>query len=543
MGIPESYSPVMDDIINLLKKYGLNDWWRINITVFQRLNIDNQKYRQLHKLINNMSIVIPLILSTILVLNKLISELISIFFIKKCGVRSDGQNVLFVTHNRWTWKSDSETGNKKLSFDYYDSIRRLFPQNVDVTYIQDGLFGINYIKLFDVIRYGSYPITTLVKYTTFNHLRLIFKSYPGLKLICKYIEDDDSIGLRKLSDTVGKDIVDVKNDLKISILTNYLSTIIHDDVVKHCLTERRANCVVLISEQSEFGRSWVKTSNEHRIATFGLQHGILEHIGEGINLPYCCIRIPNRDDRVMYPIPDNMLVYGLNDKEYLISTLNYPEDKIEVTGNPRYDILYNIHNRYSRMDFCKKHSLDSSSKIVLWIMQMIGFSKEENELYLNEVLSVISSTPDIILIMKRHPADSESHMTLIQDFILKYGVEDRVIIPKVNEDTTELIYISDIIINKHSTAGQEVVALKKPMLILDFTSDIKLNPYVLGGVGIPLSSQGMLKEVLNNLFIFLDQISDEQQTSYIKNHLYRIDGLSSQRVVDTIMQHIKTSNN
>ena len=531
----------MNNIINLLKKHGVDEWWRVNIPLFLRLESNNYKIGLIYKLILNYPSILPPILSTLLVFNKILTELVSLFSTKNRKNDENNLDVLFVTHDRWTWKYNSETRENKLSFEYYDGIRTHLPRDINVTYIQEGLFMANYRKLLDIIKYGTYPITNLVKYATFSHLKLIFQTYPSVKSICKSIEEDYSTEIQKISDVFGKEINEIKDLLKLSILIDYLSTLIHDDIVRCCITEKKPSCVVLISEQSEFGRSWVKTSNEHRIATFGLQHGIVEHIGEGINLPYCCIRTPGRDDKFMYPLPEKLLVYGLNDKKYLVSTLNYPENKIEVTGNPRYDTLYNIHNKHSRMVFCKKHGLDSSSKIVLWIMQMIGFSEEENEAYLQEVLSAISSTPNTILIMKRHPSDNESSMALIQDFIQRYGEKDRIIIPKADEDTTELIYISDIIINKHSTAGQEAVVLKKPMLILDFTPDVKQNPYVLEEVGIPIESPDMLKEALTNLCV--PKNISENQDRYVRNHMYKNDGQSSQRVAEVIMQHIKTSNN
>ena len=149
------------------------------------------------------------------------------------------------------------------------------------------------------------------------------------------IDADASSEILTLSKLVGKEIQDLRNDLKVSILTNYLSTFVHDAVVKQCIAEERAKCIALISEQGEFGRSWVKVAKDYMISTVGMQHGVLETIGGSINLPYCCNVYSNSDKLEAYPIPDTMLVYGESDKDYLVSSLCYPPEKLIVTGNPR----------------------------------------------------------------------------------------------------------------------------------------------------------------------------------------------------------------
>ena len=123
----------------------------------------------------------------------------------------------------------------------------------------------------------------------------------------------------------------------------------------------------------------------------------------------------------------------------------------------------------------------------------------------------------------------------------QFGLENKVIIPDKGDNTTEMVYISDAVILHSSTTGQEAIAFHKPLIIMDFATIPDYARYVEEGVGIPVFKTGILADVIRSLMNKESCISAEIQDNYVHNHMYKIDGLSTERISNIVLKQIRNN--
>jgi len=209
--------------------------------------------------------------------------------------------------------------------------------------------------------------------------------------------------------------------------------------------------------------------------------------------------------------------------------------KVVVTGQPRYDVLFNPHEHYSKEDFMRRYGITPGNKIVLWATQTHGLSQEENVKNLKAICEAMKGLKGIILAVKQHPAESEAHTDLIKKYMEHCGI-DAILTPK-NSDTYEQLFVCDLMITRHSTTAVEALALKKPVIILNLSGEPDPVDYVREGVAAGVYYERDLKETIERL-LEDDQELMKNRDSYLDRHLFKIDGKATDRVVDLIIQMI-----
>lgn len=110
---------------------------------------------------------------------------------------------------------------------------------------------------------------------------------------------------------------------------------------------------------------------------------------------------------------------------------------------------------------------------------------------------------------------------LIDEYCQLYKINTPITILNKMTDTTECIYIADVLINKHSTAGQEAVAFHKPMIIMDFSTVKDIGDYVKEGVAFPVYEPRHLQLTLSQIFSAGREDMAANRDVYIKRHLYK----------------------
>ena len=166
------------------------------------------------------------------------------------------------------------------------------------------------------------------------------------------------------------------------------------------------------------------------------------------------------------PIPDLYFFQG-NLGRSIISGSGYPENRCLVTGSPRYDTL-------ARM----RETIDSPPQITSNQLGETRKSKTKQILVVpslstSDALELIESTLlawqqgrseydnniPIQITIKPHPATILSNnLRYLRE---KYGCE---CISESSEDLYDLILKSDVVITSYSTAGDEAIALQKPVI-------------------------------------------------------------------------------
>jgi hypothetical protein len=230
---------------------------------------------------------------------------------------------------------------------------------------------------------------------------------------------------------------------------------------------------------------------------------------------------------------DCSFVHGENYRKFSRFRTRFGD--VIVTGQPRYDIVYDANSVYSKESFCRRYNIKSDNKIILWATQCQYSSIEENTKSFEAVFGTMQKLKGTTLIVKQHPAEDEEYTKIMSEYIHNYGI-DALITPK-NSDTLEQIFISDLMITRVSTAAIEAVAMNKPVIVLNLSGEPDPVEYVKEGVAYGVYNRDDLKPAILKL-LEEDSLSKSRE-QYIKKYLYKIDGKATERVVDIIKDLIE----
>lgn len=352
----------------------------------------------------------------------------------------------------------------------------------------------------------------------------------------KVIEKNDA-WFSKLAKISGLTTVQVKNIMRTQFFLSIPISLRYNLLIDNIINKYMPSVVIMTDEQMSSGRNWVYTARKHIIPTIGIQHGVIANHPAYFNHNSDDVSQTEKEIGTSFPIPDITCVWGETECDLLVNKAGYPQDQVIVTGNPRYDNLGCASKLYSRNRFCERYNLNSNNKIILWATQCHGMSMAENHANFKEVFDACVKLQNTVLIIKQHPGEGQIYTDLIHEYLEKYNLKIPVIVPDKMADTTEMVYVSDVLINKFSTTGHEAVAFHKPMIIMDFSEKPDIAEYVREGVGIPVYKEGILLDTIRNIFENKYDLNNAQCT-YIKNHMYKIDGLSSKRVADVISSYL-----
>ncbi|MEF8848443.1 MAG: UDP-N-acetylglucosamine 2-epimerase [Candidatus Thermoplasmatota archaeon] len=282
--------------------------------------------------------------------------------------------------------------------------------------------------------------------------------------------------------------------------------------------------IFLTCEYCSFHREFTYIAKQNNILVFALQHGV-------IHPEHKAYIFKDKDIRSI--LPDITFVYGEYHKKLLCNESVYKPSEVVITGQPRYDILYYADKIYSKNDFKKSYNIPSNHKIVLWTTQSHAsiVDDEENLLNFETVFNSIRKMKNITLIVKQHPNEPEKYTQMIKKTQQMFDV-DILLVPK-NSDTFEQLYACDVMITRDSTTALEAIALDKPVLILNISDRPDRVDYVEQGIELGVYKPEDFKPTLEKL-LKDDTGLAKNRDDYIEKYLYRIDGKSTERVINSI---------
>lgn len=314
-------------------------------------------------------------------------------------------------------------------------------------------------------------------------------------------------------------------------LGSFCSTVQQIEMAKKMIETENPDLILLVNEYGPFELSLVVAGKIKNIPVLTVQHGIITPTHDGYIHSKDELSTNGSIKSPYYPIPDKTAVFGTYHKDLLTKVSAYPENSVVVTGQPRYDILYHANEIYNKEQFLKKYNINKNHKIVLWTTQCHGLSDDENNANFKAMFGTLQNLQDVTLILKQHPGEGKKYTKMIED-ALKY-CHLNIVIPPKDSDTYEQLYVCDLMITRHSTTAMEAVALNKPVIVLNLSGKPDIINYVEEGVALGVYRENNLKIAIEKL---LDDDSElaENRRSYIEKYLYKIDGKSTERVVQLI---------
>ena len=231
---------------------------------------------------------------------------------------------------------------------------------------------------------------------------------------------------------------------------------------------------------------------------------------------------------------DYLVVTSQNIKGYYSEAFQMPESKIRPLGLPRFDYYFEDHDlRKLKSDFKKKNNISDDKKIILYAPTFRDEEKYNNVFDYLDLDKFNSQLGDeYALALRLHPKIKKFYKGDISSEASYIDCSDY-------ENEQELLLISDILITDYSSIMIEFAALNKPTVF--FTYD--LDSYLSNERGFyydfkstvpgPITySTDELIDVIKN-----DRFDKSKMSSFVKTQFDQIDGQSSKRVVDFLLNN------
>ena len=298
--------------------------------------------------------------------------------------------------------------------------------------------------------------------------------------------------------------------------------------LKNAISQLKPKIVLTSCEYCKMGRAAMLIGNRESLPTIALQHGIItpSHWGYIFGKSE---KISISDAVNCRPLPRYTLLYGPGYREILTRYSNYPEDSLIITGQPRYDYLYNIARSMDKNEFLKEKEL--IHPLIVWISQF-GLPQSENEKNIDCFMHLLDSIP-VNLFIKPHPGDTD--LSIYQPLIRHKNV-----VLSRDIDLYKLLNVCDLIITKNSTAAIEAAALNKPIIVLNLSGEPDVIDYVKEGIALGVYREEELPSAVKRLLEDDSQLC-RRRKEYIRRYLFKMDGRSSQRVADFLEELLTNS--
>lgn len=434
-----------------------------------------------------------------------------------------GKKILIYTADRyWTQESPDKVSSKL--DDFYDSIIQNLIDDKKIIITQT--FDLNPIKSFFVFlernKNEDLEYIPTNYYWSLSSWKKQYKSYKHFKKI-KLMDNNNTSLISFLNYKNGKDFIKICDE------TNFIFKCLFPKFMKYinsdinCLNSINPDLIILSSEYGRRQRALLIASQQKKIPSIAIQHGIIHEYHKGYNYNNKQTTTDVIKENLKCPIPSVTAVYGEYQKDILIYHGSYPEESVIITGQPRYDKFI---DRIKE----KKDPSESNNIILLWACQLMDFSLIQNKENIESILYVVEQVPKLKVIIKPHPRDSEKDIRLLMN-IIKNNKSVEIVSKYINFLT--LIPRCDMVLIRTSTTGMESIALNKPLIVFDLIGDAKEYEYVREEVAFYANSRENLLEVVIRI---INGARKDQQVinSYLSRHVGIIDGKATKRLVKEI---------
>lgn len=246
----------------------------------------------------------------------------------------------------------------------------------------------------------------------------------------------------------------------------------------------------------------------------------------------------NKDGAGAYPGTGKcsmMAVFGETTKKMFMSEGINPE-KIMITGNPKFDLLFSINKNDYKENICHKLGIPTTKNIILlltsYLVEINTWTAEQRKEFVSTVARATAAQRDTILIIKIHPPleNENVYVDIVKKFmphpiILKYA------------EISELLSACSIVITIASTVALEAMALKKPVIFVNLFNESDMDFYNNSGAFF-VKNENELSDALENASIE-DEVRNKLRDDFIAKNAYLQDGKSSKRIADLIFEMTK----
>lgn len=273
-----------------------------------------------------------------------------------------------------------------------------------------------------------------------------------------------------------------------------------------------------IDENSPNVKSILDSARLNNILTIGIQHGIIH------DLHPAYVITPQDIKRKI--LCDKFIVWGENWKQYMMRNIGYPESMIYIAGQPRTDIIPVLLREHQKLT--TKLSLPDKNIVVFASQPLPDKMLRERAAF--DVFTTMGKMDNVHLVIKLHPAEVND-----PDYYNKIAAQVGCTNYSIMFDTDLYLVIAscNLLITISSTVGAETIYFGKPLVILDHLNEDLLG-YVKQGIAFKATNQSELNGIIRGILSGDLKVDTEAYTRFIEQNAYRIDGKTSDRILDII---------
>jgi UDP-N-acetylglucosamine 2-epimerase len=305
------------------------------------------------------------------------------------------------------------------------------------------------------------------------------------------------------------------------LLRHHLARLrLYTEVYLELFQHSRPSHVVVADDTTTQGRIAVLAAQSLRIPTLNIQHGAIADV-----------------QIYRYAIADRIAVWGEHDRDLLVRS-GVPEEKIVITGQPRFDDLGRRANDTAELRL--RLDVPASHRVLLWattpfVPRLSYDFPGRNRRYLQALLDLLVREPSWSLVIKLHPRDQRAEYEAVLAEA-EAGVRSRVRILR-EEDIQQLLPMADAMLAWNTSVIQEAVLAEKPIIGLNFFSFPEAIPSVSEGIALPARSSEELSQSLHRALANAESTSRamaEARQKYIARHLKADERTATERIIELI---------
>lgn len=303
-------------------------------------------------------------------------------------------------------------------------------------------------------------------------------------------------------------------------------------VIKKILKKSKIDGVILGNDVVEDSMIVSIVCLKSNIPTFVIQHGITGH-----------------KNGFLPSFSKYFASWGKISREFLIRN-GMDITKIILTGCPRFDNYFYINKnpnlkREIKEKIYKEYGIKKDTKLIVLTTFHGSLTYRFNTSVLNSEiinffdvsLNTFKNVSDIHIIIKLHYNDKNIQMT--KDLIKLYGLENTTVVR--DTDIVDLIVACDCFISGESTTVIEAMLVEKPVICISFNEREYITPFFeYNSVYKATNSNELIKQINR---AFRDPLPLKNREQFLKDYLYRLDGLSTRRVMNLINNTISKKSN
>ncbi|MBI2309903.1 CDP-glycerol glycerophosphotransferase family protein [Candidatus Collierbacteria bacterium] len=225
---------------------------------------------------------------------------------------------------------------------------------------------------------------------------------------------------------------------------------------------------------------------------------------------------------------DTLFVWGNFQKR--IMEKDFPRLNCVVTGHPDFDsYIY----KAKKGNSTRKSLMDKKEISILILSAYNPFIQFPNQEILFDVFRELNQlkTRNIRVTLKSHPSENHSQLVTLTQPMVNYPLRWS------QKDTNQLINQHDIIIAQSTSAGIRTILVHKPLIYLNIHDFRDYEPYATSKAALGVYSLDELIPAINS-FISNPNMLTKYQDSFIQDFCYKLDGKSSQRIMEYISAKI-----